>query len=221
MTSANALVASAAKLAGAPGATIKSFLTGLASLDAAQVTSDVVIPKAPMLTGDVEDALAALPSALAAVQLPDTRRALTEAEEKSIADLLRVVKTINSTTKAILEDGLRPALFNHADVLQESARQVDGNTPKDGNGFYLTPAKGVGWKRTVRSGTLAADAEKLAELDALGEIEHADYLAATRPTRVIDEAGFLKLVARKPGLLPKLRQAVKFSRGSSVSLTLD
>jgi hypothetical protein len=97
---------------------------------------------------------------------------------------------------------------------------ADESTPRDGKGFYLLAATRPGYAREVRSGTPSADAQELAQLDVEGAISHEDYLAATKQVRVVSEEGFLRLVARKPHLLPALRRAVRLSRAASVSLKL-
>jgi hypothetical protein len=216
---AAALVANAAKLATAPGATISSFLRGLASIDAAGVKPAVTLPKEVAVTNEHRVALSRLADEVAKVDWPSERRQLTEAEEAQLAELLEIVKTAQGVVDDA-KDSLRTALFNHLDVQAEASGAVNSFTPRDGKGFYLLPGEGKGFKREFRSGTPSADADKLAELVAEGALDKRDYLAATRATRVVDEGGFLKLVARKPHLLPLLRRAVRYTRSGSVSLKL-
>lgn len=203
-----------------PGATVSTFLKGLAAIDAEGTEPAVTLPKAVTVTAEQQLALSRLALLVSTVEWPTARRALATDEEKNLGDVLEAVKAVKGLVSEA-EASLRVALFNHADVVLEKRKTIDESTPRDGKGFALVPYEGEGWKRTVTAGTPAADAEVLREMDANGEIDHADYLAATRPTRVIDEGGLLKLIARKPQLLGKLRRAIKYTRRASVSLTLD
>lgn len=203
-----------------PGATISTFLKGLAAIDAEGAKPAVTLPKAVAVTVEQQLALSRLALLVSTIEWPTERRALSVDEEKQLGDVLEAVKAVKGLVGEA-ETSLRIALFNHADQVLEGQSAIDPSTPRDAKGFALVPFEGRGWKRTVNAGTPAADAEVLREMDANGEIEHADFLAATRPTRVIDEGGLLKLIARKPHLLGKLRRAIKYTRRASVSLTLD
>lgn len=214
------LVATGGKLAAIPGQTIRGFLAGLSKADAkATERPEPVLPAPVVVTDDQRKALDALADATAALKWPTKRRALSAAEQTALVEYLVTVKEVDKlVTQA--KESLRTALFNDLDVAAEQDGTADASTPRDGKGFYLLDATRPGYAREVRSGTPSADAQELAQLDVEGLIEHEDYLAATKQVRVVSEVGFLRLVARKPHLLPVLRRAVKLSRAASVSLKI-
>lgn len=214
------LTAIAAQLATAPGATIGSFLKGLAAVDSSATKPVVTLPKEVAVSGDQRAALAELADAISTVAWPTSRRVLADDEQTELAEVLEKVKA----AKAVVADAeaqLRVALFNHLDVTAEQFGAVGPDTPRDKSGFYLVAGEGKGFKREYRSGTPTADVETLQALVGEGLLDHTDFLKITRPTRVIDESKFLAFVAKRPEKLSVLRRAVKFARSASVSLKLS
>jgi hypothetical protein len=206
-------------LAAKPGQTIKDFLAGLAKISE-QKKFEPVLPSSVTVSEAERAALASYAEKVGKIEWPDARRELTDEERVSLEAIVAETKLLKGLIRRT-EENLRGALFNDADVRVEKAGEVTDETLRDGKGFYLHAAAGKGWRRTVTAPTAALDAEELLVLDRSGQIEHADYLAATRQVRVIDEAGFLGLVKRKPHLLPILRRAIVNARAGSVSFRAD
>lgn len=213
-----ALAATAAKLAAAPGATLSTFLTGLAAADATGAQPVVTVPAEVVVTDEHRVALSRLADLVTKLDLPKTRRPLTETELAQAAEVLATVAAISGLVDKLKTDALRPALFNHLDTQAEKDGIVGPSTPRDKSGFYLISGAGPGFAREYRSGTPSASAEELAKLVAENMIERKDYLRVTKPVREIDEVEFLRLIGRKPQLLPVLRRAIKYVRSASVSL---
>lgn len=220
MADSNTLAAAAVKLAAAPGATVATLLKGLASVDAQGAKAPVTLPKAVVVTAEQRTALALLAEQTGKVEWPTERRELTEAEQAQFTELLESVKTVKALISDLEQKALRPALFNDLDRRLEAEGVAGPDTPRDKSGFYLVEAQGKGFKRSYTAGTPSADVDVLQGLVAEGLLDQADFLAVTRQTRVIDEAKFLRFVAKKPEKLGVLRRAVRYVRSASVSLKL-
>jgi hypothetical protein len=208
----------AVRLATAPGATISSFLAGLAQGGAvAKETPKVALPKQVNVTADQRLALAELAELAGKIGWPTEHRALSDGERDQLGTFLTKVKIVKKLV-ADSEAALRTTLFNDFDVRAEIAGRVDDTTPRDDNGHYLIPDVGPGYAREPKAGTPTTDTDVLRDLVEKGDLEHSDFVAATVATRVIEQGRFLRLIGKKPHLLSTLSRGIRYARAASASL---
>jgi len=208
----------AVKLATAPGATIATFLAGLArGAVAQQEIPKVALPKPVKVTADQRLALAELAELAGKIDWPIGRRALGDDERDQFGEFLTKVKIVKKFVDDS-EGALRATLFNDFDVRAERDGRVDENTPRDVHGHYLIPDVGPGYAREPKAGTPTTDTDALRDLVEKGELEHSDFVAATVATRIIEQGRFLRLIGKKPHLLSTLSRGIRYARAASASL---
>jgi hypothetical protein len=198
------------------GSDIGAFLTGLTELVKPADKPPVLVASKVLVSETQATAVDELLEAIEGFSFPETRRELSEIEKAKLGTLVAKVKNVKKLVENT-EKQLRIAAFNDLDVAAERQGKVNEHTPRDKDGFYLLPGEGPGYAREVSAPTPGTDVAKLVEAVADGTLTHRDFLAATRPVRVLDAAGYLGLIARKPQLLPVLRRGITFSRRGSVS----
>lgn len=197
------------------GATLEDVLKAVrAALIPSAPTGDTPLPKSVALTPEVLQTLKTLGSTLADLTVPTTRRQLTEDELEpatiALEDLTRVKSALEGVDKR-----LKQIWQTNFDAVAMRDRKVTDATNFNKDGFFVledtgsAAVEGLG-KKVVRIPvypTAVLTAEALAELEADGFINHTEYLAATKPVRVLDEDGVMTLVRERPGLLPTLAAA--------------
>lgn len=159
-------------------------------------------------------AISHLPEQFGSVQ-PDTLRALTPSEIDSLLAERRTVDTVAKLVTRRKTDIAAIVKAHHNATLD--AQGESGPTAKDGT--YAVPARYAGeddeqvFSVEPRSGGVNVDLDALlidADDPEVADLSHDDYLALTRPVRVLDPDKAAKLVRERPELLGVLsRYAVK------------
>lgn len=188
-------------------------------------------PPLPVITDEQRRALARVIEVFGVV-VPDTRRTLAVPEVSALIEERLVLDEISELAEK-RKDGIRTAVCNHLDCkIEEEAEtlRAAGETaelpPRDGKGHYVKPGK-VGapgqpkqFSREVRSGAVSVDVDLLRALaddpalqeglaEAGVDFTHEDYLAMTRPVRVLDEAKVMIALRSNPSLVHAIRLATK------------
>lgn len=190
--------------------------------------ADTPVPKSPELTEDAEHAVRHVLGKLQALRLPSTRRQLSPDElfevMDTFIDLDEAVKALGSSKEQI-----KAALFNHFDQVAVQNGKITQDTRLTKEGWAIVEDKTSGIveglpkkaTREVRGGTPSLTAEALAELAASGAIEHDDYLAMTRQTRVSEEAYVLEWLRKNPAKAATLATAVTTTTPSAALYLRD
>lgn len=187
-------------------------------------------PEVPAITAAQREALDRVMDVFGVV-VPDERRALTVPEIASLVQERMVLDSI-ATLATKRKDGIRTTVCNHLDVqIEEEARRAAEAgepyemPPRDEKGHYVrdgearAPGEPQKFSRETKSGGIEVSAEKLklladdpnvhqALLDAVSvDFTHDDYLAMTRPVRVLDEAKVMIHLRDNPGLIHAIAAA--------------
>lgn len=174
------------------------------------------LPENFSLNAEVVQTLKTLVATLNGLTPPERRRELTEGEKE---DFTLALQDANEVKKAVTatEDKLKQVFQNHADVRAITEGKVGPETRVNKDGYYVLPDKesmavsGLAKKviRSVVEPDPVLTDEALRLLEKKGLISHAEYLGATRQVREPDEAGLVKLIEARPGLLPHLASVAK------------
>lgn len=185
-------------------------------------------PPSPAVITDAQRAALARLTEVFGVCVPTERRALSVPEIRSLIDERLVLDEIEGMVKKRKEDGIRPAVFNHFDTLIDEAAAEKGEDyqlpPRDDKGYYITdekltvPDRETAFTRETRSGGVSLNPDTLrllssdpglqAQLAEAGvTFTHDDYLAMTRPVRVLDEARVMIHLRKNPKLVAALQAA--------------
>lgn len=197
------------------GATLEDVLKAVrAALIPRTPTGETPLPKSVALTPEVVQILKTLGSTLADLPVPTSRRQLTEDELEPATIALEDLTKAKSALEGV-DKKLKQIWQTNFDAVAMANRKVTDATNFNKDGFFVledtssAAVEGLDKKvvRTPVYPTAVLTAEALAELEKDGFISHADYLAATKPVRVMDEDGVMTLVRERPGLLPMLAAA--------------
>ena len=162
------------------------------------------------VTQEALTALSALSDLLKAVEVPSARVVATPSQRSSMMELASTAKDVVPAINAAV-DAVREAIFNHFDVLLETATDTS-EFAKDKNGHYLVKDEvivpeqgGKRFTRELREQAPTVTAKDLRQAWQDGDISRADYFAATKhvevPREVVPEQ-LVDLLKRKPKLLP-------------------
>lgn len=190
----------------------------------AAVSDDAVAtrPTPSIITDEERDALARLPELFGQV-CPTAPAPLTTDE----ADALLAERTLLATVEKLAKtrkDDIRAIVSNALDAVLTESGDADDDTPRDTHGWFLVPGEVAGasngrFVRTVRRGSASVDLDRLRELADDPDCElldHDDWLALTRQTRVFDEAKAALVLRDKPELLRALAEATVPGTASTV-----
>jgi hypothetical protein len=219
------------------GVTLKAVQEAVVEPYVADVarTEEVPFPAPPQpltITPEVEAAIEALPKVFARVQ-PETRRALTDAENADVYAEREALRTIIDLLKQRDED-LKVLVRTHMDVdaeerniavpkavVDEATGQVIVEaTERDIHGHYVLASKGQPercripgvnkeWSREFRAGTTSVDTTVLTEMGKAGEISRAAFLAMTREVRVFDETKALDSAVHNDDVRDDVLKAIR------------
>lgn len=191
------------------------------------------VPKPAVITDKQREALTRVRDVFGVVD-PSTRRVLTVEEVGQLVDEREVLDEIDKMVTKRKADGIRQAVANHLDLVidQEAAQAAQEGRgyelpSRDGKGHYVrageavAPEKPKKFTREVRSGGVNLDPEMLRLLAddprmveevarLLGpeqQYSHQDYLAMTRPVRMLDEAAVMSHLRKNPHLVHVLKLA--------------
>lgn len=190
----------------------KTSLVGVlhaANADLANVPPDPQLrgplPQAPALPATVSDQVDQLADALGELELPSTRRQMTQPE---LARLTEVYLQLRETLKAFdrSRDQIKTAAFNHFDaVAVEDGRITDHTTYTDEGWAILedldsAAVEGLDEKlvRGVARPSLTLTAEDLERAVADGVLTKADFRAQTKRVTVLDEDASLEWIRQNP-----------------------
>lgn len=229
MTNPTAAVATTPVLAGALAkATSWSdvFRAQQVAVQQAKEIKEAPLPQALAVTPEESQALSAFEKQAKDLVLPQSRRALNEAELRGAVEFMQTVKTVKAAVERAEKKTLKPALFGHFDakakadgLAKTSLRNSDGYliAADDHSGAVAgLPMKAV---REVRSGSVSLPADELASLEAQGVITHEEFLSLTTQVRVTDDAKVVAACKKDPTLVERLSKATK-STSATVSLNL-
>lgn len=150
--------------------------------------------------------------------VPTERRALTEAEGDALLHERAVIVEVKKLAES-READIKTTVHNAMDVDFEATFDPDADLPegvyrnKDGHYVVEGEVHGGGdtaFRRGVRAGKDVLD---VAALQALADdpdepcITHAEYLAMTTQTRVVDENKVMLALKSKPHLIEAIRRA--------------
>ncbi len=145
------------------------------------------------------------------VALFDERSAIDALERALAVFALRKAKTIRNTVNIHLD-----RRDERTGAVRPDAVGDKPATPRDENGHYLVrsqdeiPGTGKVFRRELRGGQAELDSGLLAAAEVAGAISHEDYLALTKPARVVDPDKVRAALAKNPALFAKLaRHATK------------
>lgn len=180
-------------------------------------------PTAKIAVSDVQRSLLRrLANVIADVELPSTRRQLTEEEKAQFIPLFEQVKDAK-TALANAEAALHETFSNHLDA---EARLLDGDFETDVKGHVLAEGEIVSTgypkkvTRELRGGKAAplqlADLQKL---EADGTIDHKTFLALTEAVpatrRVASDEAIMDQIAKNPKLIEVLAGVVSLTPKTS------
>lgn len=193
---------------------------------ATEPPAPVVRPSTPLPQNPELNASSAvlldLSSQLANLELPDTHRQLSPAEQKAVVDALAALKPVVKALTAS-ESQIKAALFNHFDDEAAKKGLIDEETPRTKEGWAVLEGEvASGAHRAVRqvsNGSISLPLSGLEELEERGEISHGEFLAMTTQTRVVDEDKVLSWMRKNPGRVSSLASATT-RQGDKASLYL-
>lgn len=210
------------------GVTLEEVLKAARALLVPQLPSkETPLPKSVTVTPEVAQILKTLVGTLENVPLPTARRQLTESELEdttlALQDVSRAKGAIETADKKI-----KQVFQTHFDAVARQKNQVTDATKFNKDGFLVLgdvasaavddlDVKAV---RVVVDPTPVLTEEDLRSLESSGFLTHTEYLAATKPVRVMDEEGVMKLVRERPGLLPVLAGVAKSERDPHTQIRL-
>jgi hypothetical protein len=203
-------------------------------LDAAAKSPEptkVTLPKKVAVSPVQAVAVAAFPSLLVELKLPQVRRKLTAAEKANILTWAEQAKSVESLAKTVVEQ-LKAAFFNHADVVaEESGKAKPGETPRDKSGWYLAndkddngsgivPDAPLKMTRELKSGSVKISVASIDELIASGVLTAEDRQACVETVERVDEDAVMALLADRPHLVLPVAEKVEQSSSPSVAFHL-
>lgn len=180
------------------------------------------LPKSPALPKAVAPIAAMLPAKLAAIQVPTERRELDADELEELTVAMDEVKQVKAAvTKA--EGYFKAAFFNHFDAVARRLGLVTKDSKRTKDGWFIIEDKvsaavpGLSKKavRETSSGSVQFGVDQLAELEAEGQITHAQFLAMTSQVRVVNEGAILAAIEADPDLAKVLGEKVTVSGGNA------
>ena len=192
-----------AKLTADPGAIVK-LSDLLVELSEPEVKPSLtpVLPGRIVPTAEQKSALAVLATMVEHAPTPVERRTLIDQEIRTLLDERAALDVAEGLIKEAKE-AMRTTVFNHLDV---EAEKYAAELPLDSKGAHYAVAGGASvddrpnfFSREIRQEAAKITTAGLGKLDAAGAISHADYLAMTRPARVVSEEGVLGWIRRNPG----------------------
>lgn len=194
-------------------------------------------PAVPAITEAQRAALTKVVEVFGGV-VPETRRTLTTPEVARLIEERLTLDEIENLAKK-RKEGIRTTVCNHLDVkVEEEAAEARaaGETvelpQRAADGHYIkagkvgAPGQPQQFSRETRSGSVSVDPDLLRALaddpalqqalaDAGVTFTHDDYLAMTRPVRVIDEARVMLHLRQHPSLVHALKLATKTGQPSA------
>lgn len=158
---------------------------------------------------------------------PAVRRPLKAHERVDYGRLVQRLSRVKKSLKQV-DEAAKAVWHNHFDAVAEAEGKVSDATPfHPDNGWHCVEdlesgtMEGASTKivRTV-SGANSAELgiKGLAKLEQAGVITHAEYLKATAPIRVVDPAGVMALIAKRPEIASALADAAT-PKQPTVSIT--
>lgn len=189
---------------------------------------DTPLPQVHLgLSADEEELLESTLSELSSVRLPDTARELTADEVRRFVPLFKHVKAL-AARLASDEESFKKLFNNHFNRVAERRGVVDGSTPTDKNGNWVT-SETTGKDYTdledkVSRSTVAGgpdfDVTKITELYRSGQISSTLYGRLTKEVRVVDHVSLAAEVSRKPELAELLQGTVVDTRLPQVRISI-
>lgn len=216
---AAALIKVTSVLAAKPNQTLRGFVLGMQDAERPTEVVKYATPKPVEVSDEQRLALSRLAELVSAIEWPDSRKQLTDEQRKQFGDAVVAAKAVAGLAKKV-EEGLRTALFNDLDLVQDAAGTVPANAARDKDGHYLTEGEGIGWKRGVTPATPSLDAKELAGLVEGGQLTHKEYLGMTTQIRIADPGKVLAYIRKNPTKFGMLRKALGVAKRGSVSLNL-
>ncbi len=190
---------------------LKELLDALKPHSVVDVPPSLPVPRR-RLTADQIDAMQRLPDLFARV-VPDRPRLLATSEVSQLREEVACLKHIAKMAKERTDD-VRTTVLNHANRLaEEDGTFGDALKEKDGHAVLsrdVMDDSGKGFKlvATKPTGHLSELSLKALELDAsVPEFTHQDYLAMTRPERVLDDHLAMVHLRKRPDLVEVLTRA--------------
>lgn len=200
-----------------PKTTVSDVLKAALPETAPEKVPATPLPKSPALSASAA-ALFDLADRLADVDLPDTHRQLSPAEQKAVVAALDALKPVAKELKTS-EAQLKAAIFNHLDEVARVNGRITDETLRTKEGWAIVEGvvegETVNATREERLGSLTLSADGLAGLEAQGEITHEEYLAMTAPVRVLDEQATLAWLKKNPDRAGLLAKAAVRSRATA------
>lgn len=162
-------------------------------------------PTVSVITDKEREAIDALGGLFGAI-VPDTVRALAPIEALALMRERLALDAIEKLAKQRKEN-IRTAVFNHFDV-------TSGEADRDAKGHKLLPgelpvtSEGKTFTREVTQAERFLTVDGLGSLVDEGVLSKDDFLAMTRPVRVVDPAKVTLFLRRKPEAALTLERAV-------------
>lgn len=169
-------------------------------------------PLPAVITEEQEEALRRLPEVFGKV-VPHQVRKLTQPELAALAEERDVLDEIARMATKRKDDGIRVAVANHFDTEYQEKHADDEEIERDKRGHIVAadevriPDLGKKFVRQVSESAPGLSGAALKALETTGELSHDDYLAMTRPERIVDENKIMLLLRKKPELLRALQKA--------------
>jgi hypothetical protein len=198
------------------------------------------LPKPVAITDELKRALKHLPAVFGSVDL-NTRRSLTQKELDELTLEESVIRLIASVLGP-RQDAIKEIIRVHMDVKAEETgvavpkaklgpegEVIVAATPRDQNGHYLLAgpqdphqvAVGpVRWSQEYSADAAKPSLKVLEDLHKSGEISREDYLAVTRPERVLDESRLRTFIRKNPASGLALLRKITVTGKAKASLYL-
>lgn len=186
--------------------------------------SEVAVPEvADVISDEERQALELLPRVFAKVTQPGSPVPLSVKETDLLLEERTALATVEKMVKA-RKESIRVLVQNAIDAALLEAGEADEETPRDAHGWFLLKGEATGehhgrFVRTVRKGTVQIDLDRLREMADDPDcdlLDHSDWLAMTRQTRVFDEAKAALALNQNPDLLRALVDATVTTGASTV-----
>ncbi len=181
-------------------------------------------PVPAVLTKDQKTAIDRFASVYGEVN-PSEARLLSQAEVDALVDERTVLDTVAKAAE-VRKAQIRSIAFSHFDAEIRANRPGGGaDLEVDDRGFFLTdaevasPATGYRLTREIRKGAVSLSPAALEALASDPEVDwftRDDYLAMTRPVRVIDDAAVAIHMRRRPEAVVRALAQVA-TRGQKVA----
>lgn len=174
------------------------------------------IPLPAVITSAQREALRRLPEVFGSV-VPTERRKLEPSEVALLVDEHSTLKVVEKMASGRIAD-IRLSVLNHvdADIIESKSEGEYGDDKRDKDGHFVrkgrihaTPGSDE-FSVEPRKGAVTISPTKLAEI-----LDHSDWLAVTRPERVVDENKLMLHLRKNPHLVEAIAAATETGRPSN------